>query len=184
MHACLSRTLISIAVGRSIVLYTQNTDKMYTLDENKLIACAGPQADRVHFCEYIQRNIALYTYRTNVHLSTKATANFARNELAEALRSKPYEANVLIAGFDNEKPQLFYLDYLASMHEVSVGAHGYAGYFAYSLFDRYWRKDMDLEEGKDCMKKILAELEARFLLGVKSVSCRVVDKDGIRLVDL
>ncbi len=34
------------------------------LDSHKMIAAAGPQADTVRFVEYIQRNIALHSFRT------------------------------------------------------------------------------------------------------------------------
>ncbi len=51
-------------------------------------------------------------------------------QLAEALRSNPYHADMLLGGFDEGKgPSLFFLDYLASMHPVDKAAHGYASYF-------------------------------------------------------
>lgn len=44
-------------------------------------------------------------------------ANFARSEMATALRRAPYFANVLIAGYDEGKgPSLYWMDYLATMH--------------------------------------------------------------------
>ena len=33
---------------------------------------------------------------------------------------------------------MFYMDYLGSMHQMNVAAHGYASYFALSIMDRYW----------------------------------------------
>lgn len=41
---------------------------------------------RVQFTEYIQKNLHLYQFRNGMPLTTAATANFTRGELATALR--------------------------------------------------------------------------------------------------
>jgi 20S proteasome subunit beta 4 len=43
----------------------------------------------VQFTEFIQKNLHLHQFRNNVSLSTAATANFTRGELATALRKVP-----------------------------------------------------------------------------------------------
>ena len=46
-----------------------------------------------------------------------------------------------MAGFDkDEGPQLFYLDYLASMVKVPFGLHGYGSFFSLSVMDRYYKE--------------------------------------------
>ena len=40
------------------------------------------------FAEYIEKNIKLYTLRNGIELNPEAAANFTRNELAQALRSR------------------------------------------------------------------------------------------------
>ena len=74
------------AVSRSIVVYKDSEDKIIRIDNNKLIGAAGPASDRVHFLEYVEKNVVLYGLRAGHTLSTHATAQFTRNELAEALR--------------------------------------------------------------------------------------------------
>jgi 20S proteasome subunit beta 4 len=44
---------------------------------------------RVQFTEFIQKNLHLYQFRNTIPLSTAATANFTRGELATALRKVP-----------------------------------------------------------------------------------------------
>jgi 20S proteasome subunit beta 4 len=54
----------------------------------------------------------------------------SRNELAQALRSNPFQVSLLIGGFDEGKgPGLYYMDYMASMQKVEKAAHGYCSYF-------------------------------------------------------
>jgi 20S proteasome subunit beta 4 len=48
----------------------------------------GEPGDKVQFAEYIQRNLQLYKMINGFELSTHASVNYARRELAQALRSR------------------------------------------------------------------------------------------------
>ena len=168
-------------MSRSIVVYKDSEDKIIRIDNNKLIGAAGPASDRVHFLEYVEKNVVLYGLRAGHLLSTHATAQFTRNELAEALRKGPYQVNLLIAGYDvGVGPSLYFLDYLGALHRVNCGAHGYASYFALSLFDRFYHKDCSLEEGLQVVQQVLSELRLRFLLKIGSVRVKIVSATGTR----
>ena len=51
-----------------------------------VLSNAGEPGDRVQFSEYIVANVRLYNLRNDTTLSTKAVANYTRQELATALR--------------------------------------------------------------------------------------------------
>lgn len=143
------------------------------------------QADCVSFVEYIQKNIALYSFRTGLKLSTSAAASYVRMQLAEALRKNPYQVNLLIAGWDDASgPSLHFMDYLASSDKLNFAAHGYAGYFLLSTMDRYWKPGMSEAEGLALVQKCIAELGTRFLLNQPRFTVKIVTKDGIRLVEV
>lgn len=101
----------------------------------------GPQADRIEFFEYVQKNIKYYQLQHGVSLNGKATATFMRNQLATYLRKAPKSVNVLLGTFDekDQLPSLYWMDYLASMVKVNFAAHGYGSNFCISIFDRYWK---------------------------------------------
>ena len=80
---------------------------------------AGPNCDLVNFTEYVAKNIRLYELANDgTKLSVHAQANFARGELAYALRRGPYQVNILLGGYDEKKDDkegfssLYYLDYM------------------------------------------------------------------------
>jgi 20S proteasome subunit beta 4 len=101
------------------------------------------------------------------------------------LRKGPYQANLLLAGWDkNHGASLYYIDYLASMHKVNKAAHGYASYFTLGAMDKYWRPNMSLNEAVDLLKKCVHELRTRFIIGQPSFIVKVVDANGIRTLDL
>jgi 20S proteasome subunit beta 4 len=81
-------------------------------------------------------------------------------------------------------PSLYYMDYMASMHKMDFAAHGYGSYFTFSIFDRYYKKDMNLEQGIELMQKCIKELQQRFLVNCPNFICKVVDKNGTRIVDV
>jgi len=139
---------------QSIVTMKQDEDKLVPIDDHKLFAISGEAGDRVNFSEYIIANARLYALRNDVRLSTKAIANYTRGELATALRKSPYNTNLLLAGFDDDTgPSLYWCDYLATLHHMNICGTGYGSYFALSLFDKLWRKDMSEEDALVIMKK-------------------------------
>ena len=89
------------------------------------LAGAGDPADRVMFCDTIQKNIQYYKYRVNYKLSTHAIANYTRTFLADSLRERMYACDSLIGGFDKEDgASLYYLDYLATLQKLDKAAFG------------------------------------------------------------
>jgi 20S proteasome subunit beta 4 len=172
------------AQARSIVMMKENEDKILPLDSQKLIAASGPAGDREHFCEFIARNIELYELRQGHGLSTHAAAHFTRGELATALRSNPYQVNLLMGGYDKDVgPSLYFIDYLASIQKLDFACQGYAGYFVLSTLDRHYKKGMSLDEGLAVLKLCLDQLATRFVLNTVSFVIKIVDKDGIRVID-
>jgi len=167
----------------SVIKMKDDYDKIWEV-EGKLFAASGPSADAANFVEFIEKNIRLHTLKTGLPLTTKAAANFTRNELSHALRKGPYQTDMIIAGYDADGPCLYIMDYLASMEKVNKAAHGYGAMFTFGLMDRYWNKDLTLAEAKDVIRKCIAELETRFVIDLGKYRCKVVDKNGTRVEDL
>lgn len=184
----------------SIILMKDSEDKILKLDHNKLLAACGENGDRVQFTEYIQKNLNLYRLKNDRALSTHAAANFLRHELATALRSRnSYQTNLLLGGFDDdgennngdggennggEKAQLYFIDYLSSMQKVPYGAHGYGSYFTLSIMDKYYKRDMTVNEALGLLKKCINEIQTRLLLNTPQFIVKIVDKNGAREIAL
>ncbi|AET37506.1 proteasome core particle subunit beta 4 Ecym_1264 [Eremothecium cymbalariae DBVPG len=176
----------SKAVTRGISVLKATDDKTRQLSPHSLISFTGESGDTVQFSEYIQANMQLYMIRENYELSPQAQSSFVRNELAKSLRSrKPFQVNVLIGGYDvkKEKPELYQIDYLGTKVELPYAAHGYSGFYTFSLLDHHYRPDMSTEEGLKLLKLCVEELERRMPIDFKGVLVKVVDKDGIREIE-
>lgn len=137
----------------------------------------------VQFADYIQANIQLYSKRNGTDLRPEQVSSFIRTELAKSLRSRnPYTVNLLLGGFDplTSKPELYWIDYLASCAPVPYAAHGYAQYYCLSTLDKHHHPDIDLERGMEILRMCTDELKRRLPIDFKGVVVKIVSKDGIR----
>lgn len=171
------------SVSSSIICMSEEYDRICEIDKRNVLAMSGETGDSLQLSEYIQGNVALYRFRNSVELSTEAMSHFVRSVMAEAIRKSPYEVNMLLAGHDG-KPALFYLDYLGTLQKVPYAAQGYCGYFVMSIFDKNYKEDMSLEEGKVLMKKALDQIKQRFTIAPHGFIVKQVDAEGIKRITL
>jgi 20S proteasome subunit beta 4 len=173
--------------ARSIVKMKVDEDKIKTVSPHLLMAYSGEPGDTVQFAEYVERNIRLYQIRNLYPLRPPAAASWIRRALAESLRSrKPYSVNLLLGGYDTatHDPQLYWIDYLGTMTQVPFAAHGYGAYFALSLLDRYHDPEATLEEGLNTLRRCLDEVSKRLVVSPGKYKVKIVDKDGVREIEL
>jgi 20S proteasome subunit beta 4 len=171
--------------AHSILVYQDNLDKITALTSHSAVAVAGPNCDLVNFTEYIAKNIKLYELANDgTKLSVHAQANFARGELAYALRRGPYQVNLLLGGFDEGRGEasLYHLDYMGTLHKVPFGAQGYAAYFTLSIMDREYKENLTEQEAITIVEHCVTEMQKRFLLQQPNYVIKAVDKDGVRVV--
>lgn len=168
----------------SIIRLQDTEDKILLVDDDKLLGLSGEIGDRLQFGEYIQKNMHLYQFRNNKKLSCAAAASYARQQLAYYLRRSPYHVNLMLAGYDETGPHLYWMDYLASSVEVRKGAHGYGAFFVGGLLDRYYHPAISEEEALSIMKMCKKELSSRFLVSQSDFRVKIVNQDGVRTIDL
>jgi len=89
--------------------------------------------------------------------------------------------NILLAGYDKETgPELYYIDYIATLHKLEKGAFGYGSYFSLSMMDRHYHSGMSVEEAIDLVDKCIMEIRSRLVVAPPNFVIKIVDKDGAR----
>jgi len=170
--------------ARSIMVYSQEEDKIRELDSHKLLGVGGEASDCIQEPDYFQKNLALYALRNGVSLSTHAAANYIRGEKSHNLRRRMSVVDALLAGYDDDVgPSLYFLDYLASCQKLDKAAHGYAGFFVNSLLDTHWKPGLTESEALDLLELCFAEIQKRFMVSMPNFLIKVVDKNGTRVVE-
>jgi 20S proteasome subunit beta 4 len=167
----------------SIIVVKTDENKTYELSDHLLMGVCGESGDTVQFAEFISKNIQLYKMRNGFELSPTSASTFIQRNLADYLRSRtPYMVNLLLAGVDNisQKPELYFMDYLATSCRVPYGMHGYGAYFVMSILDRHYKSNSTVEEGVELLRKCVHEIQKRLIINLPAFKVRIVDKDGIR----
>ena len=77
-------------IARSIFKLKLHEDKIFELDNDKVIALAGAVSQRREFGNFLQKNVHLYKYKNGNKLDTTTTANWARSRMAYYLRRHPW----------------------------------------------------------------------------------------------
>jgi 20S proteasome subunit beta 4 len=166
-----------------------DTNRLFKLSEHCAMLAAGEPGDVVQFAEYVGKNIQLYKMINGIELSPYACANFTRHEMATSLRSRnSFLANLVVGGYstnerDKERAQLYSIDYLGAMVSANVVAHGFCQFFALGVGDRLWKEDLTVEEGLAMLQIIVNELGKRMAAYPHCVFVRVIDAQGIRVLD-
>jgi len=109
-----------------------------------------------------------------------------------------------VAGYDLSvhEPKLYWIDYLGTMAPVPFAAHGYGSYFALSLLDRfvsgiceprsrclhvryrYHDPEATVEEGLAALRRCIDEVSKRLVVTPGKFKVKIVDKEGVREVEL
>ncbi|XP_066152302.1 proteasome subunit beta type-2-like [Euwallacea fornicatus] len=168
--------------AHSIMVMKSDENKLFKLSNKLVMAVSGESGDTTQFAEYIAKNIQLYKMRNTYELSPREASSFTRRILADTLRTRSaYMVNLLLAGYDDkEGPQLYYMDYLASVAKLDYAAHGYGGYFSLSIMDRNYFKNMTQEQGYDLMKKCVQEVHKRLIVNLPNFKVQIIDRNGIK----
>jgi len=172
--------------AHSIIAIKHDSIKQFGLSDKMVMSVCGDSGDMVNYAEYIQKNLKLYEMIHGYKLTPHAAANFSRKVLAKALRSNPYQVNLLLGGVEDDgTPSLYFMDYLASMCKEKYAAHGYGSFFILSTMDKYYKDDMTREEAVELLKKCIREVQARFIVNLNAFTVQIIDKTGItRLGDV
>ncbi|UKJ87723.1 proteasome subunit beta type 2 [Theileria orientalis] len=167
-----------------ITMKNDDDSKIMQIDDSKLLLLAGPLGDRSQFGEYIRKSVHYLRYRTSFNMTTKSMAHFVRQQLAEYLRKSPYQVDLLVAGYDFDGPQLYWVDYLASSTSIDRAVHGYGGNLLRGLLDKEYHQNLTVEEAVRLLKKCRHEVKNRFLLSQSNFRAKVIDKNGVHDVSI
>ncbi|KAL1548619.1 Proteasome subunit beta type-2-A [Salvia divinorum] len=89
--------------------------------------------------------------------------------------------NIILGGYEKDVgPSLYFIDYIASLYKVGKAAFGYGSYFALSMMDRYYCRDMTIDEAIELVDMCIREIRSRLVVALTNFLIKIVDKDGAR----
>jgi 20S proteasome subunit beta 4 len=167
-------------VVHSIFKLKEKQEKSIELDSHILLGLVGDLADQREFSSELKNKFQFYKFQNRKSMNMNQSANYLRHLLAEAVRKSPVQINSLLAGFDREGAQLFWLDAYGTMQKVPYGAHGYASYFVSSVIANSYKNNLSLEEAIEISRQCVFELRKRMIITQEHFILKIVDQQGIR----
>lgn len=168
------------SVVQPIVKMQDDDKKIIKIGEKQLLSSIAEVPVRKEFTKLIKSKLLYQFYKYGHSPLTSEAAYFTRFEVSDSLRSKnPMQVGSIIAGVDNDVPSLYIIEQLGGIEKVTKAVLGYCSHFLYGLMDSCYKKDFNLNEGKDCIRKCILELKTRFLVNIKDFDVYVITKNGI-----
>lgn len=104
--------------------------------------------------------------------------------MAYQLRRGAFQVNSLLLGFDEQGPQLYWMDYMGTFAQVPYGAHGYASYFVSSVIANSYHKELLLAEAIAIAKQCVFELRKRLAIPQDHFQIKLLSKEGISILSV
>lgn len=166
-----------------VLKLAEGSKKIYPLTTHVAMAITGESGDVDQFTKFVQCNFELEKFRDDGwEVSLKRAWNWISWQLAQDVRSRsPSQVFPIVGGYcyQEKRCQLFWMDYLGSVIEVTYGANGFGEAMATGFLDRHHRSNMTKEQAIECVKGALDAITTRSMISQKIFHMVMVDKDGI-----
>jgi 20S proteasome subunit beta 4 len=67
---------------------------------------------------------------------------------------------------------------------VPFGSQGYGSMFISSILDKHYKPGLTMDEAVALLKRCIAEVQKRLLVQLPTFKTRVIDKDGVRVIEI
>jgi 20S proteasome subunit beta 4 len=176
-------SIMDTLIFKSIFINKIDLNKFVNIGKNKFMSVSGYPGDLIQFTDFVQKTIQLYTLKNSCVLSTHSVANCLRRELSQSLRKHQIKINLILMGFDKfVGPSLYFLDSYGALQRLNYCAQGHCSLIIGSILDRYFRKDLSLNEAIKILIKCVNVLRIRFLIKQTYFLIKIVDSKGCRLI--
>ena len=158
--------------------------KVHHLIDSIGMTIAGSVGDAQALIRLIRAEMELYKYE-HKYLTVKATATLVANVLRSSYKSfVPEFVQLIIGGYDIG-PQLFSLDMVGGMDDVSEYTFSGSGsVMAVGVLEDRYRKDMKEDEAIElAVRSIRVAMERDAASGGKGIDVAIMDSKGFRYVD-
>ena len=185
-------TTVGLVVGDYVVLaadkratagaevYHKRVKKIHRITDYSAMTISGLVADAqflVDQARYISRR---YERETGKRMRISSLANYMGLVLQAYLRYAPFIVQLLIGGYDQEGPQLYYLDLYGSVTREKYMATGSGSPIAFGVLEENYREDLSVEEAVEIAYKAVATAMLRDGFSGEGVDVVVIGPDTYR----
>ena len=153
--------------------------KVYQITKNIGATVAGGVADTQDLVNILRAESRYYSLREGVPIGVRAAACLTANIL-HAYRFYPYLANFLIAGVDENWPQIYFLDLDGSMTEEKIASIGSGSPVAYGVLETEFKEGMSTDEAEPIAVRAIKTAMKRDIATGNEVMLAIITKKGYK----
>ena len=135
----------------------KDVQKLHTFSNGAMIAVSGEFSDYQEIIQELEAMIDQSRYEdTNSVITPYETSNYIRALLySKRNEFKPYWNDILVAGYDDGKPHLHFIDQLGLTYQDPYIATGMGVSFALPLLRKEWRDNLTEEEARAILEQAM-----------------------------
>ncbi|WP_052833838.1 archaeal proteasome endopeptidase complex subunit beta [Staphylothermus marinus] len=166
-------TTVGIVVGDYVVLAAdkratagslvahKRVKKIIRIDDYIAMTISGLVADAEIIAEQARFIARKYKLELGRPIKVSALASNLSIILNAYLRMSPYIVQLLLGGYDDNGPHLFYIDLFGSLSEEKYMATGSGSPTAFGVLEEEYRSDLSLDEAKELAFKAVSAATKR-----------------------
>jgi proteasome beta subunit len=155
----------------------KNTQKLFKITDNIGMAAYGLIGDFQFVSRVLKAQAALYELDANDKISTKSVAKMVSNMLYSR-KMAPLYTNLIIAGVDEDGPQVYTLDALGSLIPEEFGATGTGMLLSMGILEADYKPDMSVEDGIKLVEKAIRNSIKRDAMSGNGIDLLIITIDG------
>jgi len=155
----------------------KSTRKIFKITENIGLAAYGLIGDFQILVKIMQAQANLYEIDAEEKITTKSMGKMVSNYLYSR-KMFPLLTNIVIAGVDNDGPNLYTLDAIGSLMPDDYGTAGTGMLLSIGILEAEYRKDLSVEEGQKLVEKAIRAAIARDAMSGNGIDILTITKDG------
>jgi len=153
--------------------------KTFNINDMVGATVAGSVGDAEALMRLIKAEAALYEMNNAEKMSARAVAALMANIL-QGSKVFPYIVQLIIGGYENEKPTLYTLDPVGGLIEEKMAATGSGSPMAYGVLEQRYSEDKTVEENIPIAIRALESAMQRDCATGDGISLVTITKEGFR----
>jgi len=153
------------------------TRKVFKITENIGLACWGLIGDFQILIKILRAQAKLYVLDAGDRISTRSMGKMVSNYLYSR-KMAPLYTNLVIAGMDNEGPELYTLDAIGSLMPDDYGAVGTGMLLSMGILEAEYKPNITITAGEKLVEKAIQNSIARDVMSGNGIDILTFTKTG------
>ena len=158
---------------------SKNTKKVFKITETIGLTAYGLVGDFQMLVKILRAQANLYELDSGTNITTKSMGKMVSNYLYSR-KMFPLYTNLVIAGIDEDGPQLYTLDAIGSLIPEDYGTTGTGMLISIGILEADYKPDMTVAQGEKLVEKAIRNTIKRDAMSGNGIDILTITKSGAK----